>query len=580
MKTRPALAAPVVRLAGRTVAILAVAASWSVAIARTGDGADEAANRPRNSFGWTAVVNGAAAAAPELPMGDEVVVHSILDEGKNRNRVMDHLTHLSKVIGARLTASTAEEQANLWCKEQYERWGLSNPRLERYGEAAVRFDRGPSNAKIVLRRERRKEGAAEGDAGETVYETLRDCQFTTLSWSSGTQGPVRAPVVREPVTDEQYAAVKDRLKGAWILVAAPSPVGQRGIRSMMGARFDALRDARRKVKDGGSVESLSLVERLAFSGAVGYVSTSRDERVWTGAVPGWRELDLATLPPEPLVQVRLSDYDFLNSRLADGEPVEFEADLQHAFKQGPIPLHNTIAEIRGTELPDEVIIVSAHLDTWNGPGSEGTTDNGTGTAVTLEAARILAAVGAKPRRTIRFINWTGEEQGLLGSKGYVDANKDLLPKISAVFVDDGGTNYQGGVPCADAMADYLAAATAPTNYQFFSTTDGKWLNVNIRKNGARNPRGGGSDHASFNAVGVPGFFWDEVGRADYGYGWHTQHDRLDLAIPEYLVQSSTNTAIAAYRLACAPGMLPREQPGAADSTEGERPRNRRNRRDN
>ncbi|MEY3231322.1 MAG: hypothetical protein RL689_1411 [Planctomycetota bacterium] len=580
MKTRPALAAPVVRLAGRTVAILAAAASWSVAIARTGDGADEAANRPRNSFGWTAVVNGAATAAPELPMGDEVVVHSILDEGKNRNRVMDHLTHLSKVIGARLTASTAEEQANLWCKEQYERWGLANPRLEKYGEAAVRFDRGPSAAKIVLRRERRKEGAAEGDAGETVYETLRDCQFTTLSWSSGTQGPVRAPVVREPVTEEQYAAVKDRLKGSWILVAAPSPVGQRGIRSMMGARFDALRDARRKVKDGASVESLSLVERLAFSGAVGYVSTSRDERVWTGAVPGWRELDLATLPPEPLVQIRLSDYDFLNSRLVDGEPIEFEADLQHAFKQGPIPLHNTIAEIRGTELPDEVVIVSAHLDTWNGPGSEGTTDNGTGTAVTLEAARILAAVGAKPRRTIRFINWTGEEQGLLGSKGYVDANKDLLPKISAVFVDDGGTNYQGGAPCADAMADYLAAATAPTNYQFFSTTDGKWLNVNIRKNGARNPRGGGSDHASFNAVGVPGFFWDEVGRADYGYGWHTQHDRLDLAIPEYLVQSSTNTAIAAYRLACAPGMLPREQPGAADSTEGERPRNRRNRRDN
>ncbi|MEI7658564.1 MAG: M20/M25/M40 family metallo-hydrolase [Phycisphaerae bacterium] len=576
-KTRFALPSSIIRVAGRAMVVFALAASWSAAVASGGDAAaDEAANRPRNSFGWTAVVDGKPAAAPEMPMGDEVVVHSILDEGKNRNRVMDHLTHLCKAIGPRLTASTAVEQANLWCKEQYERWGLTDARIEKYGEAAVRFDRGPSSAKIVLRRERRK----EGEAVETSYDTLRDCQFTTLSWSSGTQGSLRAPVVREPISDEQYAAVKDRLKGAWILVAAPSPVGQRGIRSMMGARFDALRDARRKVKEGASVESLSLVERLAQSGAAGYISTSRDERVWTGAVPGWRELDLATVPPEPLVQIRLSDYDFLNSRLADGEPVEFEADLKHTLQQGPIPLYNTIAEIRGSELPDEVVIVSAHLDSWNGPGSEGTTDNGTGSAVTLEAARILAAVGAKPRRTIRFINWTGEEQGLLGSKGYADANKDLLPKVSAVFVDDGGTNYQGGAPCADVMAEYLAAATAPTNYQFFSATDGKWLNVSIRKNGARNPRGGGSDHATFNAVGVPGFFWDEVGRADYGYGWHTQHDHLDLAIPEYLVQSSTNTAIAAYRLACAPNLLPRELPGAAEATEGERPRPRRDRRAN
>jgi hypothetical protein len=157
----------------------------------------------------------------------------------------------------------------------------------------------------------------------------------------------------------------------------------------------------------------------------------------------------------------------------------------------------------------------------------------------------------------------------------VDKHPEILPKISAVFVDDGGTNYEGGAPCADQMAEYLAAATAPTNYQFYSETDKKWLNVNIHKNGARNPRGGGSDHATFNAAGVPGFFWDEVGRADYGHGWHTQFDKLDLAIPEYLVQSSTNVALAAYRLACAPQMLPREAPEAKDDgakPEGRKPR--------
>jgi len=212
----------------------------------------------------------------------------------------------------------------------------------------------------------------------------------------------------------------------------------------------------------------------------------------------------------------------------------------------------------GTEFPDEVIIISAHLDSWDGPGSEGSTDNGTGSSVTLEAARILAAVGAKPKRTIRFVNWTGEEQGLLGSEAYVERIKDHWPNISACFVDDGGTNYQGGLGAADFMVEFLAAATAPINNQFYSETDKKWLNVNIRHSGKKIETHGSSDHASFNAVGIPGFFWDETGRADYGYGWHTQHDTLELAIPEYLMQSATNSALVAYRLACAPSLLPRE----------------------
>ena len=436
--------------------------------------------RPANSHGWTAVVDGKDVAAPEIPMGDEVVVRSILDEGKNRNRVMEHLTYLSQQIGPRLTGSTNVERANHWCKEQYEQWGLTNAHLEEYGTIGVRFDRGPSSAKVVLRREVKKDDAKEGDTPTFEYESMRVCEMTTMAWAAGTQGVVRGKVVREPKDVAQYEKVKEQLKGAWILVEAPSPVGQRGIRSMMGARYDALRDARRKVAEGAKVESLSLVERLAFDDVAGYISTSRDERVWTGGVPGWRELDIDSVAKDVMIQVRLSDYDFINSRLTDEDPIEFEADLSHTFTKGPIPVYNTIAEIKGTDLAHEVVIVSAHLDTWDGPGSQGCTDNGTGSAVTLEAARILAAVGAKPRRTIRFINWTGEEQGLLGSKGYVDKHPEVLPLISAVFVDDGGTDTQGGAPCADVMADYMAAATAPTNYQFFSEIDKRWLNVNIR----------------------------------------------------------------------------------------------------
>lgn len=547
------------------IAVLAAVAGPSVALAQPGDAAGTA--RPKNAHGWTAVVDGKETSAPMIPMGDEVLVHAILDEGKNRNQVMQHLTYLTSQIGPRLTGSTNVERANHWCRDNYEKWGLSNARLEEYGTIATRFDRGPSSAKVVLRSEKKKEDAKEGDAPEVTYDVVRECDFTTLSWAAGTQSSVRAKIVREPKTNEEFDRVKDQLKGAWILLPAPSALGQRGIRSLMGARYDAMKDAHRKIAEGVDPATFNIIDRLVGAGVAGYINTSRDERVWTGAVPNWRELDFDKIPQDVMVQIRLSDYDFINSRLTDGEPIEFEADLKNTFTRGPIPIYNTIAEIKGTEFPDEYVIVSAHLDSWNGPGSQGCTDNGTGTVVTLEAARILAAVGAKPRRTILFINWTGEEQGLLGSKAFTDTHKDMLANISAVFVDDGGTNSEGGLACADVMADYLAAATAPTNFVFYSDTDGKWLNVNIHKAGAKNPRGGGSDHASFNNAGVPGFFWDEVGRADYPHGWHTQYDRFDLAIPEYLVQSSTNAAITAYRLACAPSLLPRELPEPEPSTD-------------
>lgn len=291
----------------------------------------------------------------------------------------------------------------------------------------------------------------------------------------------------------------------------------------------------------------------------GFVSSSKDERVWTTSSNNWRERKLADYPTDIEINIRQSDYDYLAARTNEGVGIQVEFDLQHNLSAGPFPVYDVIAEIKGSEFPDEVIIISAHMDSWDGPGSQGTTDNGTGTAVTIEAARILMAAGAKPKRTIRFALWAGEEQGLLGSKAYIEGlSEDELSKISAAFVDDGGTNYEGGIPAADYMVEYLAAATAPINGVFYSKADEKFLNVNIRPTGDKINTHGGSDHASFNKAGVPGFFWDEVGRANYGHGWHTQNDRLDLAIEEYLMQSATNAAIVAYNLANAPEMLPRE----------------------
>lgn len=536
-------------------------ASVAVAVGSETEGVAPAA-------GYTAIVNGTPVPAPAIPMGDPATIARILDEGVHRNRVMDHLTHLCTRIGPRLTGSTNAEAAARWAAEQFESWGLKNVRLHEWGTVPVRFDRGPSSGRFFTTIERKNDDGTV----RTEERVLREPEFTTQAWAVGTNGPRRGPVVRMPQTDEEFAEIIDRHPGAWVLVPPPPLTGPQGIRGTRGVAANRYRERielREKVAKGElDPSTLPPEDRILFTNISGFISTSRDERVWTSAVPDWRELDPDNIPQDVEVVVRLSDYDYLNSRVSDGETIYAEFDLQNTFTPGPIPCYNVIAEIPGTEKPDEVVIVSAHLDSWNGVGSQGATDNGTGSSVTLEAARILAAVGAKPKRTIRFILWTGEEQGLLGSRAYVEEIKDELEKISAVFVDDGGTNYQGGLRCTHEMVDMLAAATAPVNNLFFDSVDGTPLNVDIT--GAdRFPRFGGSDHASFVARGVPGFFWNEVGRAEYGYGWHTQHDRIDLAIPEYLMQSATCSAVTAYNLACAEGLLPRWSEEAEGR--GERP---------
>ena len=615
--------------------------------------------------GEYAVIDGEKAAVPLIEMGDAATVRRVLDEARTNSRVMDILTELCETHGSRLTGSTACENANRWALAQFESWGLENAHLWEWGTLDARFDRLASSGAIVEQPRRRGD-----DEEDPEWETVRDLEFTTLSWTRGTDGPVVGRVVKMPDSPEAFDADPEAYRGAWVLLEAgyASRRGVRGVGYSMRQRNEIRHEIRTGAYDpmaapapetwegtvlfngdelmlrfmperddddtivggtmmvpemfGGPIsdvvhddDSLSfawenphekstlaltmdgevmtgaasgehavtlrqtvgadeyamtreqdkILKRVLEAGPAGVISASPDERVWTTRPNGWRELDIAQTPEDIEILVRRSDYDYMNSRLADGVEVHARFDLPHRLERGPIPVYNTVAEIRGTTRPDEVVIVSAHLDSWDGPMSLGTTDNGTGSSVVLEAARLLAAANAKPERTIRFVLWTGEEQGLLGSRAYVESLSDEeRAKISAVFVDDGGTNYEGGIPAADYMVDYLAAATAAVNGQFYSETDGAWLDVNIRPTGDRIRTHGGSDHASFNRVGVPGFFWDEVGRADYYYGWHTQNDDLDLAIPEYLQQSSACMAITAYNLACAPGLLARE-----GETEGE-----------
>jgi len=449
----------------------------------------------------------AALGAGAYAQGDPATITKILDEGKNRNQVMTHLRYLCTQIGSRLTGSDSLQRASEWTRDEFKRFGLVNTNLEQWGEIPIGFER-----------------ARSGHVGRMVSPTVREFEFTTRSWTPGTEGLLRGRAVAQPADMAAIDALGDKLKGAWVMMKPSTGRGQRPNPDYMAA--------------------------LRVAGVAGTVTSSRNELVITSG--SWQNLDFMDLPRDVSVMIRKSDYDAVMKEVDAGKDVQLEFNLKQKFLKGPRPIYNVVAEIRGTEKPDEVVIVSGHLDSWDGPGSQGTCDNGTGTMVALEAARILMATGAKPKRTIRFILWTGEEQGLHGSRRYVEQHKDEMAKISAVLVDDGGTNYSGGLVGIESMKPMLEMAIAPVA-SFFPDMP---VNVVIRPT---MPRGGGSDHASFNAVGVPGFFWNETGRADYNFVHHTQHDRIDQAIPEYLVQSSTVTAVVAYNLACADTMLPRQK---------------------
>lgn len=452
----------------------------------------------------------AALAAPAaFAQGDAATLDRIVDEGKNHNQVMRHLTYLTQKIGPRLTGSPRLQRACEWTAGKFREFGLQNVHLEQWGTVPVGFERGPRQFARMVK----------------PFDV--PIEFTTNAWTPGTKGLVRAPAAMEPESAAEFDKNPGRYKGAWIVMRAP--VSMRGPQPVDSDDWRAVQ------------------AKLDAAGIAGRIYGASDERVHTHG--RFQDLSADKLPKDVKITVRRSDWDRMVRNLEFGRETVLEFDIQNRFL-APQPVYNVVADIPGSEKPNEFVIFSAHLDSWNGPGSQGAVDNGTGTMVMLEAARILMASGAKPKRTIRFVLWSGEEQGLLGSSGYVEKHADEMDRISAVFVDDGGTNYQGGVSCLESQVPMIKQALAPMAAAF--------PDLPQTVNTVQALRGGGSDHASFIAKGVPGFFFMETGRADYGLSWHTQYDRLEYAIPEYLVQSSTNSAVMAYNLACAPTLLPRK----------------------
>ena len=453
-------------------------------------------------------------ALPALAIDDDVAAtqQKIVELGRDDNQAMEHLNDLSNRLGPRLTGSDDLQNACEWAVARFQSFGIENAHLEQWGEFPVGFNRGPWSGRMVEPKE-------------------MALSFGTDAWTAGTKGLQRGPAVLAPKDAEELDKVRESLKGAWVL----TPRENRPDREFRETLDKAYEEA----------------------GIAGLVSPVRGDRIITS---GNYRIDPNDLPTIPEIDLAQSQFEEIVGLIGEDKPVVLEFDIRNYFETGPIPLYNVIADIPGTDHPDEYVIVGGHIDSWD--GATGTTDNGTGCATTLEAARLLMEADAKPERTIRFMLWSGEEQGLLGSRAYVSAHSDMMPNISAVLVHDGGTNYLSGIGVTRAMRGQIEEALAPVvglNPDLpFAIRDVPGL------------RGGGSDHASFLAAGVPGFFWGQAGDASYPRTHHTQYDTFDAAIPAYQEHSSIVVAVSALGIADLDEKLDREAMTAAPADRGNR----------
>lgn len=439
---------------------------------------------------------------------NQVQLQRIIDLSKADNRVMRHLHELCFDIGARVSGSPELQKAEQWAVRKFRSFGCSNVHLEKVADVPVGFHRGPNNAAWMV-------------------EPFRsEIKFSTNCWMPGTNGPKRGPVVLAPTSMDELIRVKAQLKGAWVL--SSTPVSMRGPQI---PRKDA-----------------ELTAAISNAGALGIVYGSKNDLLFSHGT--WKDKTFEKHPTNVEVTVRKDDWDRLNRNVRFGRKTVAEFNVDNRWVKGPIPISNVVAEIKGSEKPDEVVIIGGHLDSWNTPGSQGANDNGTGSCATLEAARLLVKSGLRPKRTIRFILFASEEQGLIGSRGYVKAHADELDKISACIVDDHGSNYESGTPGFPKWAPYFAPVfdlmtkNFPTMPMEFTPMD----QYNAE---------GGSDQVAFWEKKIPAFYMHKAGPQEYPHVWHTQYDRYEEVIPESLKQMSTNLAVLSFNLANADSLLPR-----------------------
>jgi hypothetical protein len=426
----------------------------------------------------------------------------------------DVARHLTETIGPRLTGSPALKEAHRFAAERLRAAGLE-----------VVLEPFP----LVHSWER---GAA---AGELLTPYRHVLQLAQVGWTPATPGPVDGPLrVFAPKTTGDMEPFRGRLKDAIVLLGEPT-LELEPLMMVLPLRIDP-KGAVPPPKETGP----SLVERVRFLRAEGVRAF-----LWDSGKPGglldMGDYDMAVAGNEGLPGAFVIHEQYLLLRRLAEAGATVRLDL--GGRTGPaVECLNTVATLRGTAAPDEFVLLGAHLDSWD--LGTGATDNAAGASAVIEAARLLTSAGARPRRSIRFVLFSGEEQGLFGSLAYVAKHKDELKHHSAVFVIDTGTGR------IDGMSLQGRAEVLPLMRQVVEPLVALGVvDTDLRLEW-------GSDHLPFDEAGVPAFCFEQV-QHDYSRNHHSEADTFDKLKPAELQQAAVVAALAAYRTAQLPGLLPR-----------------------
>ena len=461
---------------------------------------------------------------------DRAMIGKLQAEAQAHSQVLETYRTLTDVIGPRLTGSPAFKRAVDWTRDRLTAWGMSNVVVE-----AWPFGRGWTLEKMTL-------------------EMTQPRYFPVIgypeAWSPSTHGALTgAPIYLGDKTADQIRALGARLEGA-IVLPTPPQEGDRLIsadRPQPGDTEDRVRiGAPPMLRTDGLTPLREMLPILQQMGA-GLVLRPNQGQHGTLFVLGNRGTKSDAVPS---MIVAAEHYNMLARLVQHGEAVRLNAEIRARYQEADTSGYNVIAEIPGTDpaLRNEVVFVGAHLDSWH--SATGATDNGDAVSATMEAMRMLKAVGARPRRTIRLALWGGEEEGLLGSKAYVqrhlagDANARARDAISVYLNDDPGMGptygfYMEENPAAKAVFD-------------------DWLRALGDQGVKRNPldRIGSTDHLSFTAVGIPGFTTLKDYR-DYDVRTHhTNADFYERVSAKDLQQSALVMAVFAWHAAMRDAKIP------------------------
>jgi hypothetical protein len=493
---------------------------------------------------------------------DLTVLNRIKAEAFQNSQVMDHLFYLSDVYGPRLTNSPGHRAAGEFVMKRLRGYGMTNVKEEKWGPFGQSWKLTHFSASLL----------------EPQYQPLIG---VPLAWTPGTNGVVTGePVLALMKSEADLAKFKGKLKGKVVLLQEPKPIEM--VAQPLAHRLTAEElEARQVVPDparmggfgfgrGGAPQPTQaerdaaaafrkkLDQFLRDEGALVVLQYSAVGDGGTVFVAGGGSRDPKDPIPTPMVALTPEHYNRIARLVQHQIPVKLEFDIRTEFLKDETDSFNVIGEIPGQGKPDELVMLGAHLDSWH--GGTGATDNGTGSAVAIEAVRILETLHLPMARTVRLALWSGEEEGLLGSKAYVQehfARRDTMQtsgeysKLSAYYNDDSGTGrFRGiGVGGNDMVKPIFEAWMTPLHDLGATVVAGATA--------APTRQPGGTDHTSFTWIGLPGFGFMQD---PMEYGTRTHHSNMDVydrAQPGDLMQAAAIEAWFVYNTAVRAEMLPR-----------------------